>query len=66
MAKEWRRIEFHVTTKDYEDLPDDMDADDVVWEIEQAMAKAGAAWYRERGHLLLAYEPEFAWGREDG
>lgn len=61
MAKEHRRIEFYVVTKDFEDLPDDMNADDVVTEVEDAMKAAGAVWYHERGHLLLACEPEFAW-----
>lgn len=59
MAKELRTIEFYITTRDMENLPEGIDADDVVTELRDVMAKAGAAWYRERGHAMLVYAPDW-------
>lgn len=40
-----------------ENLPDDMDADDVRLEVRDVVDKALGVWYAARGHELLRNEP---------
>ncbi|MFE2407064.1 hypothetical protein ACFXDE_01835 [Kitasatospora sp. NPDC059408] len=62
MSRELRHVEFTVTILDCEHLPEkdgrQMYADDVVQEIRDVVAATVTAWYQQRGHALLAYEPD--------
>ncbi|MBV6697467.1 hypothetical protein KV557_10055 [Kitasatospora aureofaciens] len=62
MSRELRHVEVTVTVLDCEHLPakdgQQMYADDVVQEIRDVMAAALTGWYEQRGHDLLAYEPD--------
>lgn len=57
MSKTYLQLGVGMTVLDSEDLPDDMDADDVANELRDVLQKAADAWYAERGHQLLACEP---------
>lgn len=57
MSKTHMTFGVELTVNDLEDLPDDMDANDVVDELRDVLQKAANAWYAKRGHQLLACEP---------
>lgn len=62
MSRELRHVEVVVTTEKPEHLPvkdgRQMYADDVVDELRAAVRGAVDRWYGERGHELLACEPD--------
>lgn len=51
------RLEIGLSIDRSENLPADMDADDVTAEVCDVVRKALDAWYVERGHQLLRTEP---------
>lgn len=61
MSKEFRQISVACTVNDPEHLPlkngEQMYADDVIDELGDVVCEAVMAWYRRRGHQLLACEP---------
>ncbi|PRX66129.1 hypothetical protein B0I32_106265 [Nonomuraea fuscirosea] len=48
------------TINDSDHLPEDTSVDEVTVEIEEVLADALDAWYKRRGHQLLACEPVVA------
>ena len=62
MSKELRRIEIACTVHSSEHLPvkdgEQMYADDVIAELSDVVQAAVTAWYEQRGHDLLACEPD--------
>lgn len=57
MSKTFRQFGVGVTVLDYEDLPGDMNDDDIVNEMCDVVQKAIDEWYASRGHEFLACEP---------
>lgn len=61
MSKELRRLGIAVTVHSPDNLPqrdgEQMYADDVMGEMQDAVTAAIDAWYQQRGHELLACEP---------
>jgi hypothetical protein len=62
VSREIRRIDIAVTTKKPEHLPlkddgEQMYADDVVEELSAVIDAAVHAWYVERGHQLIEFDP---------
>lgn len=61
MSKELRRIEIACTVHPSDHLPEkdgeQMYADDVVSEMRDVIQATLDAWYQQRGHELLTYEP---------
>jgi hypothetical protein len=62
VSRELRHVEVTVITEKPENLPikdgQHMYADDVVDELRTAVQTAVDRWYAERGHELLACEPD--------
>ncbi|MFJ9771179.1 hypothetical protein ACIRVF_08040 [Kitasatospora sp. NPDC101157] len=62
MSRELRHVEVTVTVLDCDHLPEkdgrQMYADDVMDEIRDVVAAALTGWYEQRGHDLLACEPD--------
>lgn len=56
MSKTFRQFGVGVTVR-CDDLPNDMDDDDVVDEMRDVVEKAIGEWYVSRGHEFLACEP---------
>lgn len=46
-----------LTVNDIEHLPEDMDVDDVVGDLREAVERAVNDWWYERGQELVACEP---------
>lgn len=61
MSREIRRIEIAITVSKPEHLPEkdgeQMYADDVVEELSAVIDAAVHAWYVERGHELIEFDP---------
>jgi hypothetical protein len=61
VSRELRRIEICITVNSCERLPEkdgeQMYAEDVVEELDTVVRAAAQRWYQDRGHQLLACEP---------
>ena len=62
MSRELRRVTVSFTVDKPEHLPlkdgEQMYADDVAEELRDAVTAAVDAWYQQRGHELLACDPD--------
>jgi hypothetical protein len=50
-------LDVAITVNDIEDLPANVEQDDVAQEAHAVIYAALQRWYQERGHTLLACEP---------
>lgn len=57
MSKMLYTLDVAITVNDIEDLPANVEQDDVAQEAHAVIYAALQRWYQERGHTLLACEP---------